>query len=185
MKIKRKFLFLCVALMIACLYRIQFNNINHKYPPAQLISYAKDQTVSYDGFSLKVLSTEFFNENDLKKNNKELYENIYIENEEIKAIVVDIQITNNNKQNAEIDISDAWLQSNYWVNGIVMNAFVAINPAGTSLHPKLKSGETVRLKLPYTMIPAHFKEMDWNNVQNRKYDLILTFYPIKRALALN
>lgn len=182
---KRKVLFSGIFIILVCLYVVQFYNINHKYPPSQLISYTQNQTVIYDGFSINVQKTTFLNDTELKTIHKDFYNSIYVENEEMKAIVVDIQITNTNQQDEQIDVSDVWLQSNYWVNGIVMNGFVVINPENASLNPSLKPGETITLRLPFAMIPAHFKEKDWNHTSDRKYNLVLSAYPVKRMLEIN
>ena len=49
---------------------------------------------------------------------------------------------------------------------------------------QIEPGETCQVKLPFSMIDFHFFPDDWDHVEDRQYELVLSLYPIKRVIRL-
>ena len=49
---------------------------------------------------------------------------------------------------------------------------------------RIKSGETVQLQMPYFLSEPLFREHEWENVEQRAYDVPLTLYPVKKMIPI-
>ena len=184
MKTRNKIILLCCIPVVVILFFIQYYTINHKYPQYKSVLYEKSSTVSYNGFKINVTGAKILNDSEIKKWNHSFYDSIKIDGQTMETVIVNIQIKNTTSSKAVYDVSSICLESNYWSNGIVLNGFLALNSSNDSMRPVLNPREVLSLQLPYTMIPTQFKKVDWSEVKHRQFNLVLSFYPIKRVVLL-
>lgn len=180
MKIKRiyKFLLLIVVIIAITVPSVmQYKKVNAEMPQAVIEEYAINDKVGYEGFEILVLGYKFMDFSELDKEVKEY--NTMLNESDGKVLLVDIKVVNNNKDKKKLDI-DASVQSNAYSNNFDIELYYYYNDTGFTLG----AGEEQTYKLPYTIFKYNFTEKAWSELNQRKFDFVISLYPVKRTVSL-
>ena len=180
---KKRTIFICIlALVLTGLWTFRYVKLNQRYPQPNCESYSVSQPVLLDNFEILV-SDSYFLDSEAAK------EALIVESEaglNAKCIVLDFSVTNISDSPQNIEVGAFQLQSGAWHNGVSFIAYRDMNSDVNegSLNLQIEPGETCQVKLPFSMIDFHFFPDDWDYVEDRQYELVLSFYSIKRVLCL-
>jgi len=179
---KKHIAIIIVLVIVAVLSSIRLISLNSKYPSPSVDRYPVNHFAPYNQFELKITGSEFMDVNTVN----EVFKEEISFGQDIKCIIVDLTVKNSGEQKKQIEIYNFILESLAWKNGINLAAFMQINEDNdnATLAPTLESGESLSLKLPFTMINDNFKQNQWSEVENRKYSLVYNLYPTKQIIDL-
>ena len=102
--------------------------------------------------------------------------------DEIKTLVVKVEIKNTGSENMVLDFTRLVAESGAWRNGIHSELFYALTPDLSIQTQSIKKGETIKAKLPFTMLYDMFKKKDWGKIEKRTFSMVLNLYPEKCML---
>ena len=94
---------------------------------------------------------------------------------------VDIKITNRNENETNLEVYPFTAESGAWMNGVNLDIFGLFN-ANQTLSPSLKPGEIILLRLPFDLLEEHFSKSSWAKIDQRKFVLVLSLYPVKTSM---
>lgn len=180
---KKRIIIVFFAIIVLSLLSFRIISLNKKYPSPTIDKYTINQVINYNNFNIKATSYEFMDVESVKKTfNEEISYG-----QDVKCITVNLVIKNEGNQKNNIEIYNFVLESMAWKNGINLKAFTDLNSNinNPTLNPNLEPGESISLKIPFSMISEHFKGNQWNNVEKRSYSLILSLYPVKKMIDLS
>jgi hypothetical protein len=185
------FLVLIAVIGLTVLFTVNYIRINRACPNPTLETYQLNQPVSVKNFSIAATKFQLMDAETAIKQYK-------IDDDEINKVlrmyptrIALITITVKNNDKSEQTLSAALhacttmsIQSFTFANGIADDLRFIFN-SNDSYKPKLKSGEQTTFVLPFTMIESQFKKGNWANINSRKFDLVLTNYPVKKSIHVN
>lgn len=174
---------LLIIILIGCL--IRYNNLNEQYQPPTYENYKQNQVVSYNSFAIKASEFEVMNEEDIQDLGP-VYEDVTtIDGSSIKSIVTEVRIKNPSSQQMKLEVYPFVIESGGYSNGIDADLFHVLNKDEATMIPVLDAGEEITLQLPFTMIESQFTDKDWDNIENREFNLVLSLYPVKKTISSN
>ncbi len=180
---KKKTIFICaLALILAGLWTFRYVTLNQKYPQPNCETYSVSQPVSLGNFEVSVSDSYFLD----SETAKEVLLAEFGAGYDARCIVLDFSVTNTSDSPQSIELGVFQLQSGTWNNGVNFIAYRDINSDVNdgSLNLQIEPGETYQVKLPFSMIDDSFFPDDWNRVEERQYELVLSLYPVKRVIRL-
>ena len=95
-----------------------------------------------------------------------------------RMLVVTMELDNNTEQTTEVPLYQAMMEYEYYTNAVSLEAFLELNERG-SLHPNLKAGEHMELKLPFVVYENQFSQKEWENIEEDSGNIIMALYPQK------
>ncbi len=186
-KINKKFKIYIGIFFIVILTTIIGNRIislNQQYPPPTHEKSPLKQPMKFNHFEIKATSFRVINNTDLLQLGSE-FEQFTLGHEDFKCVLTELHIKNISSKNLNIEVFPFTLESIGFSNGINLELFNALNGGDAVMNPELKPNEEITLQLPFTMIEEQFTKKDWNNVNERTFELVLSLYPVKKTIVLN
>lgn len=184
-KMKHKHIVIIITVMIliamSSIFVARFIYINQKYPSPTLETVNLNKPIKYLGFEIKVEKSKLIRADEIKKissKDKLLFQY------NSRALLVTINLKNTSKEKKKIDITPFEVESSGWRNAINLELFTEITSNGSTMHPTIDAGKEITLVLPFTMLDVQFTKNDWDNIDNRKFDLVLSLYPVKKSIQL-
>lgn len=184
------FIVLVVIIGLAVLFTVNFIKINRACQNPTLETYQLNQPVRVKNFSVAATKFQMMDSETLIKQYK-------IDDDEInkvlrmypmRIVLITADIKNNDKSEkmlfSALQTCTMSIQSFAFANGMYMDMIHCLNAKGT-YKSKLKSGEQTSLVLPFTMIESQFKKQSWENINSRKFDLVVASYPVKKSIHVN
>lgn len=179
-KIKYSLIFLILLLWLISVIRI-----NLKYPNAANTVYKVNESIEYNEFEINVSKMEFLDE----ARTKELFADEIERFGDCRCVLVYITVKNNGSEKRRIELYPFILESDAWKNSIMMSVYQEINEeyikeGKVTLQPEIDAYGTYECILTYSIAKTNFTQEQWEGVENRKFDLVLTLYPVKRSVEL-
>lgn len=184
-KIKLFIILACISVFLIT-YIFMFVSVNSKFPQNTKEIYQMGQEFEYQNTKIKINNAKFIEGEDLQKD-KGLLDlvNKYYEkqNDNIKLIVLDMEIKNIADKDNSISLIPFHLESNDFSLQADLPFVMYLNECGMQLD--LKKGESKILKFPVPLSKNFFRKSKWNNVKNRDYDLVYSLYPVKKMIKID
>lgn len=177
-------LLVCLGFAIArCVY------LNIRYPNPSVQTYEKNEIVTFGNYEISLTDWQW-SDGEIIHEIYPGYKLIEIDGEEYptekeRVGLVEITITKTADDNTKLDLTEIFFESGAWGNQWDIELFTQINPDLEKLVFKMDAGETKKIIFPMTMNDTHFSEKDWKNIDNRKFYIVLQYYPIKYQLLCN
>ena len=94
--------------------------------------------------------------------------------------ILELQVTNPTEETKRVAITNGYLQTGAWQNGIAAEVFQELNAdwEGSELDP----GETLTAYLPYVMFDFQFTEEQWQHMKERSFEWVIQLYPEKHVV---
>jgi hypothetical protein len=94
--------------------------------------------------------------------------------------ILELQVTNPTEETKRVAITNGYLQTGAWQNGIAAEVFQELNAdwEGSELAP----GETLNIRVPYVLFEFQFMEEQWQHVKERSFELVIQLYPEKHTI---
>lgn len=175
---KRNYIVL-ISVIFLTLIIIRVVYINNKYPNPVVKKYDSSQSVIINGYEIKIESKKMYKMDQLPN---EIKNNLYRDFPELKQdfriCLLKVNFKNIGQSEKKFQVYNLYLQSKAWANGIDSEMFHMFNQ-DTELEISCKQNDDVSLLLPYAISKQAFNEKDWNMIDKRYFDLILSVYPKK------
>ena len=96
-----------------------------------------------------------------------------------------LKVENNSDSQKSVSFVDFTPESYAWKNGLSLELYTLLNPdAGSPLTFYIEPKSNAEVILPYTMIYSQFEDDDWERIEQREFDLVLSQYPTKHIVNL-
>lgn len=187
-KYKTLFIVLIAVIGLVALFTVNYIRLNRLYPNPALETYRLGQPVSVDDFEITVKKFQMLDSDTLIQQYKIDDDDTinYLRRCPMKIILVTAAVKNNakSKQGLSTVIELCNIQSFAFANGMDQDIFHIVN-LKDSYKSQLKSGEETTVVLPFDLGEPGFKKEDWANINSRKFDLVVSTYPVKKSIHLN
>lgn len=185
MKLK-KWLILGGILVFVVVFAVRFVQVNTRYPAPSYRSVEPGEVeIPKSGLEYSVSDAYFISPEEITA----LYDAIdpeqalytrYIPGEQEQLLMIEMTIYNPTNEEKEFGVPTN-LESGAWSNGLDAPMYVYLNPEAEK---PLASGESITVKMPFTMLYLQFTPSKWKTVQEREYQLMLSLYPEKVVMEL-
>ena len=190
MKRKNILAILLVLVLISAviLSAVQIYNMNVKYPQTTLIKHQMNEIIDGGAASVCVTGCRLASVEEVKKSAPE-YEIALsgdTENTEFRFLLITVLFRNGSQSRQELSIpAMLHAQTVTWSNGMDLELFHYLNPGETGPgYMEMEAGAEKKLVLPYLMTSGQFKETDWKNIEQLKYQISVSIYPVKHVVEL-
>ena len=182
------FIVLIVFIGLTVLFTVNYIRLNRLYPNPALETYRLGQPVSVDGFEITAKKFQMMDSDTMIQQYKIDDEDVIKEfrGNPKKVVLVTVAVKNSAKSDQQLFkvIELCNIQSFTYANGMAQDMFHFFN-SQNSYKPQLKSGEQTTIVLPYDMGDSQFTKENWANISSRKFDLVVSTYPVKKSIHLN
>lgn len=180
-----------IITVLAVLSTFRIINLNQAYPNPAIFSHKMgnqikggDIALTFYDFQLKSgvafrQSYPDYNDNVLNKDMTP------VRDDQRYVLSVNVNVKNESDKEAKISLVQICAESLSWSNGIDGELYRLVNP--TSRDPMrivLQPYEEKEITLPYTLYALQFSEKDWKDIEQRCFDLVLSYYPVRNIVIL-
>lgn len=181
-------LLVLVFISAVILSAVQIYNVNVKYPQTTLIKHQMNEIIDGGAASVCVTGCRLASVEEVKKSAPE-YEIALsgdTENTEFRFLLITVLFRNGSQSRQELSIpAMLHAQTVTWSNGMDLELFHYLNPGETGPgYMEMEAGAEKKLVLPYLMTSGQFKETDWKNIEQLKYQISVSIYPVKHVIDL-
>lgn len=185
----RKFVIASIILILIILslsFGYFFNRINNKYPAPKYEEYTIGVPFKYSfdkNFQLTVTDFSILNEDELRKLDEESGEEMNMKGQERVGYLITLKVKNIGKEKETLENQEFTIQSGGFTNGQDMLYATLLNKDVRS--GAYDIGEERTIIMPFTSIKSLFSKEHWDNVENLKYQLVTSLYPVEQKVLLN
>lgn len=175
-----------IALIGLGLFFYLFYLVNQKYPEPKLEEVKINKSVKYShnpDFELEVIDFSILNQQELEKLYAPIFEEIRVENQKMAGFLVKIRVKNNSLQASSIEVQEFMIQSGAFSNGSDLYQSMFLNTK-VNKGPYEPKEERV-LILPFTVSENLLSNIHWKNIEQLKYKLVTSLYPVEQSILLN
>lgn len=184
-KVKLVIIFACISIFLI-VYIFMFISVNFKFPQSTKEIYKIGEEFEYQNIKVKINDAYFVEDKELQKD-KEFLDlvNHYYENQSdnIKFVILDMEIQNPDDQENSISLIPFHLESNDFSLQADLPFVMYLNECGMQL--ELKKNEIKKLKFPVPLSEKFFRKSEWHKVKNRDYYLVYSLYPVKKMIEID
>lgn len=180
------------VLLSAALFLSRFTYINKKYPNPQIVTHQIGETILGGDVSLLFSDYELYSGERFRKVLPDYQDSVMNEDmSQIKdsqkyVLVASVSIENKSTEEKTISLVQITAESVSWSNGIDGEIFALLNEgAKDPMNIHLQPGEKKDLLLPYSIYEFQFQERQWENIESRDYNLVLSYYPVRNIVSLD
>lgn len=190
MKRKNILAILLVLVLISAviLSAVQIYNVNVKYPQTTLIKHQMNEIIDGGAASVCVTGFQIASVEEVKKSAPEYEMPLSgdTENTEFSFLLITVLFRNGSQSKQELSIpAMLHAQTVTWSNGMDLELFHYLNPGETGPgYMEMEAGSEKKLVLPYLLTSGQFKETDWKNIEQLKYQISVSIYPVKHVIDL-
>ena len=187
---------LAAAGVIACLAAFipRYQQINQKYPPPPVETYAIGEPLSYKGVEVTVQESliaawpdmpALFPDTTFTYNpvaNGEAGAK-----EQMKLVLVTVNLKNIGEESQSVTLYTMVAKTLTWRNGLNLELFMDLNTTADhtpTIRPALAPGEEMTVILPYTAIKQQFPPGEWAAFKDLPFELQFDLYPVKKIFKL-
>ena len=158
-------------------------NINRKVPPAVVEEVKMGEQMEFqEGIMISVNSYCFLSDED----QKQLYEKAGGEPvSESRILEVRLTIENTTAESKKIIMSDLYVEGIGMQNGVSKYIIDSSEERYSSLQQELQPGERKKICFPYNILPNQISKKEWETIEERRFWLVFSSYPIKKKLLLS
>lgn len=163
--------------------------LNMKYPNPQIITYGLSEPIKGGGIEITVTGKELVSMACIRDRIPNIQDNVLDEKGDIlsdsrkKILLVNLEVKNLTDADQEISLTQFMAQTQVWSNGMDLYTYLSLNnlqAAGI----QLKAQEKRNITMPFYMYDFQFKKGEFDKIENRKFTLVLSTYPIKNVVNL-
>lgn len=172
-----------VIILLAVLFSFGYRRINHKYPEAVTEAVGMGEPIEADGLQFLARNAHFYTYEELKER-KDIPEEAF-DMEGMCLITFDVELKNVSEEVKTVESAYRRLETIGCSNGVNMGFYRFFNPDSPRSVFELASDETKAYTLTYTLVPPLFKEKEWEEIEDRKFEYVLSLYPVKKVIQLS
>lgn len=162
-------------------FLVCFLMINSKYKNPTVLSKEIGETVDYSNLQFLVVNSGFIPQaqvNELWTKELDIFAGC-------KGYYVTVTVSNTGTEEKKLSLGNFELVSDAWINGVDMEKFLMLNSEDVKQKFLLKPGDTITCTLPFLIVKENFTNRQWEQIEQRKFELVLSLYPFKRVIELS
>ena len=164
-----------IAIALICVaFRIY--SINKKFPAMNVTTIPFGETTSVLGAEVTINSFKIGRPEEFSLVPQ--YENEY-------DLIVEMILYNPEDEALTLPLSDFYLESGAWSNGLVMDYYGILNPNFRGFTILLEPKKEATILLPYLLIDSQVRQFSDDAVKEREYKLVRIKYPNKEVFELS
>lgn len=182
----RKKILLGIGMFVCLLSLVRIYMLNIQYPQSKETVVTTGEVLKLDSYDVKMISWEWNDSSILKKIAPDYSimtdedGNDYPEEKE-KVAFAKLQITKTTDKDEGFDITTISLESGGWNNQWDAILYEELN-GEESLYLDMKKGECKEITIPVVLFDFQFHYKDWQEVNQRKFYIVFSNYPVKRMI---
>lgn len=164
-------------------------SLNKEYPNPRIITYKTGEYIKGGDISIMVTDSKFTAMDEIKEMTPGIENPVTDEkgnlltDEQKKVLLVNLNVHNLSDEIQTTSLLQFMAQSDAWSNGADLGTYYALNNTqGTSI--QLQPGEQRCVQMPFYLYEIQFDTNEFQKVENRKFNLVLSVYPIKNVIEL-
>lgn len=181
--------FLIIAVVLSA---VRIYDLNQQYPDPHIITHSLGEEIQGNVTSIAILKSELLDGDEIKTLDpnyecftKDEKGNILSPQDE-RFLLVHMKLINYTDDERSMDIRHIVAESDTWANGIAQDIFIDLNSGkGKPTEIRLAPKQEMEIIVPFYLCSVQFKPDDWQKIDNRQFDLVLTLYPEKNIVPLN
>lgn len=180
-----------MIILITILSSFRIYNLNKDYPNPVVIEHSLNEKIDGGNISLTVLDSSMVYNSYIKQLFPEYVD--YTENsdgtkvtdEQIRVLLIKTKLTNNSDAEQKFSLVQMNAESLIWANGIDGGLYPLLNPDNNNpMGVTIPPNKDIEVILPYTIYDLQFQKKDWEEIDNRHFDLAISYYPVKHIVNL-
>ena len=175
-----------VIIALLTVWGLQVKKINERYPAPDVNTgefnkpyKIMNRDITVKGYAIRELDSLL---DDMELTRKDVSLNT---NDEINVMLVEVEVKELEKYDLyeDFDIMYSVVESDAWFNGVDREIYIAINGDKLeNLYDEKQNSTTVIL--PFTMYKVRFSNKSWKNLEDKEYNLVFNWYPVKKQIAM-
>lgn len=183
---KKRKVFLAVAGILAILGIARYKILNARYPDPTVHIAEAGEEISFDNYSFKLKDWKW-SDGTIVDEILPGYELLVYSDgkvypaEKEKIALATVEIGKNADDDSHLDLRSIAFEMGAWHNQWDLELFEALN-GDDSLEINLNAGKKREIILPIIMYDFQFTEKEWENIEKKKVNIVLSCYPDKYVL---
>lgn len=180
-----------VALLLAVLSILRIVRLNRLYPSPEIVSHRIGEEIRGGDVVLTFTDYKLTSGAAFRKVLPDYTDPVMnadmtaIRDEQRYVLTAYVKVENQSREEKTVSLVQINAESLSWANGIDGGLFPRLNadnhdPMRISLQP----GEAREIVLPYSLYDFQFPKKEWAEIENRAFDLTLSFYPVRNIVLL-
>lgn len=170
-----------IVLVFGVLFFIGYRNVNQKYLESTKVTAQMGEKQPFStGGEICVKK--------LERRDKKIEQEQHNSDMELpfdyRTYLVYCEVSNGSSEEQALDLTNCYIETMGWANGINMENFFVFNPDLNSMSIQLKPGESREVILPYQILSNGFQKKEWEQINTRKFMLTYSEYPVKYSILL-
>ncbi|MDE7424033.1 MAG: hypothetical protein K2N51_10100 [Lachnospiraceae bacterium] len=163
-------------------YRLYW--INACYPSPQVKTYSFNESIEAGNYRITFSDWQWGDGTNIYK----MYpEYVYLTDEKGNAYpaskmrvgILELTVTKTADDESIVALENIAFESGAWGNQFDLELAYLMNPDLEGLRIKMKADESRKILLPMIMNDTHFTDEQWRNIDQRKFYIVLQYYPEK------
>lgn len=163
-------------------YRLYW--INACYPSPKINNYNIHETIEAGNYRITFSDWQWGDGTNIRKMYPQ-FEDITDEKGNLYPVskmrvgILELTVTKTANDESILALENIAFESGAWGNQFDLELTYLMNPDLEGLRIKLKDGESRKILLPMTMYDTHFTDGQWRNIDQRKFYIVMQYYPEK------
>lgn len=182
------FIVLIAVIGLTALFTVNYIRLNRLYPNASLETYQLNQPVRFHGLDITAKKFQMLDSETLIQQYKIDDDDTikYLRRCPMKIFLVTAAVKNSEKSEQRLSpfLTQCGIQSFTFACEVNEDLFFICN-SEDSYKPQLKSGEETTVVLPFDLGEPGFSKENWANINSRKFNFVVSTYPVNKSIHLN
>lgn len=183
--------FISLLIIVSGLITVRINILNKTFPNPSIHEHYINEKIDGGEISLTALDSNLAHNSHIKKLFPDYIDytmnsdGTNVTDEQVRVLLVHVKLTNNTEFDKEMSLVQFTAESCAWANGIDGSLFSLFNKENNNpMGVVVPANSEIELFLPYSMYDFQFNRSEWKYIDNRKFDLVLSNYPVKNIIIL-
>lgn len=179
---KKVILAFTLILISASCFTGYYKKVNEQFPKPQLVEGKMHEKQEYEeDISICVDKTKWFESEEKEEIYRAIGGGPSFDSE---LLLVSATITNTAATAQDVNISQCYVETMGWANGVNQLLYSNYNSESASIIITLKENESKSIVLPYLILSNAFQKEEWDKIKTRTFFLTYSIYPTKNAIRL-
>jgi len=162
-------------------FLVCFFMINAKYRNSTVVEKGIGEPVDYNNLQFTVTDAGFMPH----EKSDELWADELDTFPGCKGYYVTVTVNNTGTEEKKLSLGNFELVSDAWINGVDLEKFLTVNSDDIKQKFLLKPGDSITCTLPFLIVKENFTNKQWEQIEHRNFELVLSIYPVKRIVNLS
>ena len=177
------------ALCLTGAFTVGYIRINRKYPPPVVEKATVGESLVLRGVEISAEKFELLTPDQVDELATGYLESAMasmpsLKREEYRLLLVTIHMKNVSDETQRTETPTFSAESRAWTNGVNFDLYMFLNKE-EDVRTELEPGEEATIVLPYDVMKMHFWEKDWEQIDERSFEVVVNLYPTLQKLTMD